>query len=381
MERLSSGAEQLLNEIIDHRSENGTCDLDYWKNRFETLETNFSLEVQVRSQFGTLHKEGMIDVQWASGIPYVLFVLDPGFAYFEYYMKGYTEQMRDVKVFVSYNQQSGSQFVDALEKKLDRKATLLRDKTHIEPWGSISGFMNSIRDQDFAVAVITDDYLRSQACMFEIATMMREKDWHKRIIPAVLDTAIYRRKIEYIDYWEDKKRQLEEKSKSVIGLSAIQALAKDAEEVSKISSEIPAFLTFVLDSNNPPIYLVLDEIEKRVLSSVGNATIIRDSEHESELLQIRGTLPNIAQELLVRASKAQKRIIFMQDLSGYYIGLDGEDGERLDNDRTAALWQDAVSKLQALKLIDQTDTLGHIFRLTHKGYEIADQLDVREQEQ
>ena len=376
MERLSSGAEHLLKEIIEHRSENGACDLDYWRIRFETLESNISLEVQVRSQFGTLHRKGMIDVQWASSIPYALFVLDPGFAYYENYMKGCAEQMGDVKVFVSYNQQSGSQFVDALEQKLEGKATLLRDKTRIETWGSISEFMYSIRDQDFAVAVITDAYLRSQACMFEIATMMREKDWQKRIIPAVLDTAIYKREIDYVAYWEEKKLQLEERSKSITGLSAIQALAKDAEEVSKISSEIPAFLTFILDSNNPPIYLVLDEIEKRVLSPVGKSTILRDSEHEPDLLQIRDVLPDIAQKLLVRASKAQKQIIFMQDLSGYFLGLDGEDGECLGNDRTVALWQDAISKLLALKLIGQADTQGQMFRLTRKGYEIADKLEL-----
>ena len=381
MERLSSGAEQLLKEIIEHRNENGACDLDYWRIRFEKLETNFSLEVRVRNQFGILHREGMIDVQWASDIPYTLFVLDPGLAYYENEMKGCTEHMEDVKVFVSYNQQSGSQFVDALQQKLEGKATLLRDKTHIESWGSISGFMHSIRDQDFAVAVINDSYLRSQACMFEIATMMREENWQKRVIPAVLDSTIYSRKLEYVEYWETKKRELEEKAKNVSGLSIIQALGKDAEEVNKICAEIGTFLTFVLDSKNPPIYSVLDEIEKRVLLSSRITPIPQEAKDKIESSRIREDLSNFAQQLLVKAGKAQKRIIFTQDMSGYSLGLDGENGERAFDDRTASLWQEAITKLQEFKLIEQTDSKGQIFRLTHRGYEMADKFEIQLQQQ
>ena len=119
MERLSSGAEQRLKDIFEHRLENGTCDLDYWSKRFKALESDFSLEMQVRSQFGTLREERMINVQWADNVPYILFILDHGFAYYERFLKGSVNLTSDVKIFASYNQESGSQFVDALEKKLD----------------------------------------------------------------------------------------------------------------------------------------------------------------------------------------------------------------------------------------------------------------------
>ncbi len=379
MERLSSGAEQLLKDIFEHRLENGTCDLDYWSKRFKALESDFSLEMQVRSQFGTLREERMINVQWADNVPYILFILDHGFAYYERFLKGSVNLTSDVKIFASYNQESGSQFVDALEKKLDGKATLIRDKTHLESWGSIFEFMRSIRDQDFAVAVITDPYLKSQACMYEIATMMREKDWQERLIPAVLDTSIYKRSIEYVDYWEGRKHELEEKSKNVSGLSIITTLAKNAKEINMITSEISDFLAFVLDSKNPPVYSVLDEIEQRVLSSAERKSIPEAPKDDIELKQAREKLSDYAQKLLVRAAKAQKRIMFMQDLCGYFLGLDGEEGERPSNDRTAALWIDAIKELQALKLIEATDMKRTIFQLTYRGYEIADKLDAQSQ--
>ena len=377
MERLSSGAEQLLRDIFDHRNEKGACDLTYWDKRFEELEANFDLEVQVRSQFGTLHDENMINVRWASNVPCALHILDRGFEYRERFLQGGDEKLSDVRVFVSYNQKTASGFADALEQKLKGKATVIRDKSGIKPWDSISDFMKSIREQDFAVAVITDAYLKSQACMYEVALMMRERDWQSRIIPAVLETDIYGRKLEYAEYWTKCKSELEERAKTINGLASVQALAKDVDQITKISSEISDFLAFVFDSNNPPIYIVLDEIEKRVLVSSGRQRIPKELHEKTEIYRVRENLSHFGQDLLVRAAKSEKRIMCMQDMSGYYIGLDGEEGERSSSDRKVALWKDAITKLEELKLIEQTDTKGQIFQVTNKGYEMASKIEVQ----
>ena len=376
MERLSSGAERLLRDIFEHRNEKGACDLSYWEKRFDDLESNFDLEVQVRSQFGTLHDEKMIDIRWASNVPYVLFILDRGFEYYERFLQGGDEQVSDVKVFVSYNQKTGSEFADALEQKLEGKATVVRDKSGIGSWGSITDFMHSIREQDFAVAVITDAYLKSQPCMFEVATMMRERNWRERVMPAVLETSIYGRKSEYVDYWSKQKTELEEKLKTLNGLEAIAAFGQDIDQIKKICAEISDFLAFVLDRKNPPIYIVLDEIEKRVLTASGRQRIPKELQEKTEVYHIREALSHFAQELLIKAAKAERRIIFMQDMSGFYIGLDGEEGDRTSSDRMAALWKDAIEKLKELKLIEQSDTNGQIYQLTNKGYEIAKKIEI-----
>lgn len=284
--------------------------------------------------------------------------------------------MSDVKVFVSYNQKTGSAFAEALERKLEGKATVIRDKTHIGPWGSISEFMKSIREQDFAVAVITDAYLKSQACMYEVAMMMREKNWQSRLIPAVLDTLIYGRQNDYTEYWAGKKHELENKAKTVSDLSVVQTLAKDADQINKICSEISDFLLFVLDSNNPPIFTVLDEIEKRVLSSSGTAKIPKELLEKTELYKVREALSRYAQELLVKAGKAEKQILFTQSMSGYHLGLNSEEGEMSANDRVIAIWKEAVSQLLEQKYIEQADTKGEVYRLTARGYEWAEKLEV-----
>ena len=380
MERLSSGAEQLLREILDHRLENGSCDLKYWEQRFVLLEPDYAQEELVRSQFATLEDGRMIAVLWGDNIPCELVVLDAGMAYYEKYIlqKHQGQGMHDVKVFVSYNQNSGSDFADALEKKLEGKALVIRDKNNIPAWGSISAFMKSIRDQDFAVAVVTDEYLKSQACMYEITTMIREKDWENRIIPAVLESSIYSKKLEYIQYWNAKKIEIEERVKAQNDLTTIQALNQDAERVSRINAEINTFLTFVLDRLNPPIYTVLDEIEKRVLSSPYADCIPQRLKEETEYTQIRESLSKMAKDLLLKAKKAQKKIVFGSDLSGYYIGLDGEKQEFASHteDRKVAEWKEAINKLIELQLIAQVDTKGQIYQLTSKGYNTADKIEI-----
>lgn len=382
MERLSSGAEQLLKDIFEHRLENGACDLEYWSKRFKELESDLSKDTQIRSQFGTLRRQDMIDVRWASDEPYILLILDNGFAYYERYLLPIRQeeqtQMYDVNVFVSYNQNTGSGFADALEKKLERKATVLRDKSNIPSWGSISDFMRSIREQDFVVAVITDAYLKSQACMYEIAMMLREHDWQNRIIPAVLETDIYGNKSEYVQYWAQKKQGLEDQIKQAKDLSEVQIHAQDIEQISKISAEISSFLAFILDRKNPPIYTVLDEIEKRVLSSAPPSVLPTEFLEKTEVYRVRQKLSKKAELLLIRAAKAQKRILFIQNMSGCSLGLDGEDGEQSSNDRIIAQWEEMISQLKSLGFIEQADIAGRLYKLTNKGYQIADKLEIEQ---
>lgn len=68
-------------------------------------------------------------------------------------------------VFISYKRDK-SEVVNELEKQIDGRADVKRDTKEIGAWESITAFMNSIRKQDFAILVISDNYLKSVACIF-----------------------------------------------------------------------------------------------------------------------------------------------------------------------------------------------------------------------
>jgi len=81
MKRLTKKAEELLGEILEHRLENGNCDTDYWRDRFE--EYSVSEDAIIRSLFKELREAGMISVSWYDDYPAVLMLLGNGVSYFE----------------------------------------------------------------------------------------------------------------------------------------------------------------------------------------------------------------------------------------------------------------------------------------------------------
>ena len=81
MNYLSKRAELLLSEILEHRDENGNCDTNYWKNRFEGLSV--AEDALLRSLFKELRENEMISTGWADNHPYILLLLAKGLSYFE----------------------------------------------------------------------------------------------------------------------------------------------------------------------------------------------------------------------------------------------------------------------------------------------------------
>jgi hypothetical protein len=70
----------------------------------------------------------------------------------------------------------------------------------------------------YVIVVISDKYLRSKNCMFEIYEIMKnnDQDIGKRIFPVVLpDARIYdeTQLLNYYGYWEEKDRLLQEEIK------------------------------------------------------------------------------------------------------------------------------------------------------------------------
>lgn len=59
-------------------------------------------------------------------------------------------------VFISFNNKYRD-FVDCLEERLSKEANVLRYEDQIPAWGSFVSFMDTIKEQDFAVLVISDE--------------------------------------------------------------------------------------------------------------------------------------------------------------------------------------------------------------------------------
>ncbi len=126
------------------------------------------------------------------------------------------------EVFVSYawNPESCA-IVDRLEQALDNQGIrLIRDREEVRYKDSIRDFMRRIGQGKCVVVVISEKYLKSENCMFEMVEVEKAHGLRERIFPIVLpDANIYKAtgRIRYVQHWEEEIRQLDEALKTVRG--------------------------------------------------------------------------------------------------------------------------------------------------------------------
>jgi internalin A len=131
---------------------------------------------------------------------------------------------RDVQpekeIYISYAWGGESENIaNRLDEAFKEKGIkIIRDKRDLGFKGRIKEFMERIGRGKCVVVVISNKYLESRNCMFELMQIAKSGDFYGRIFPVVLDDAkIYlpEERIEYVKYWEKKKKTLDDKMKSV----------------------------------------------------------------------------------------------------------------------------------------------------------------------
>lgn len=176
---------------------------------------------------------------------------------------------RDKTVFLSYNWHDGGT-ADKIDKHLSRTPgiSVKRDVRDIGAWKSIRDFMKSIRQQDYAVLLISDSYLKSKNCMFEVTEVMKEQRYGDRIFPAVVERGIYNPlvRVEYIKYWQQECDKLETAVKE-IDIAYAAEPAADLKRYKNIAASMGEFLDMVTDMNNPDIQEIEVQIEKAILKN------------------------------------------------------------------------------------------------------------------
>lgn len=182
---------------------------------------------------------------------------------------GTERKSNDKTIFLSYNWHDG-EIADRIDRYLSKLhgITVKRDVRDIGSWKSIREFMEGIRQQDYAVLIVSDSYLKSKNCMFEVTEMMKEREYADRIFPAVVETGIYDPLVRagYINYWQKECDKLEAAVKGLDPANAVE-LTADLKRFKNIVSSVGEFLSLVADRNNPDIREVEVQIEKAVLKS------------------------------------------------------------------------------------------------------------------
>lgn len=383
--------EQLIFEVLSTLMETPSISIPHFTEKLginkEKLYSIFEIldsENYARNlKFARGGKGSKIQVAWYDTV----IITDKGIKFIKEYRKAHSNtKIRGPihpcgtpTVFISYNW-SNSDFVDEIEISLTGKAEVQRDKSGIKSWGSITDFMKSIRQQDFAILVISDAYLKSSACLYEVVQLMKDDGWNDKTMHVVLDDAksIYEAlgQADYIKYWDEKCESLKQK---ITGLppAATTKLNEELNKSNTILLRIGDFMSKVADANNPPLNKVIAEIQKRVMANMflpaTSKTVLSPSLPSGT--RRSDSLSKEATELLLSACEDKHGVILkVRTLSGLSVDANGRNFVSSQERREEARWEAAVDELQKRGLIRATNYKNEVFEITSSGFDAADQI-------
>jgi len=169
------------------------------------------------------------------------------------------------RIFLSYcwDDTERANTIDAYLK--EKGIIVTRDIRGVDTWQSLKDFMQTIRNNDFAVLLISDAYLKSVNCMYEVLEIMKEQKYRTRIFPAIIDSAIYStdKQIEYVQHWENRVATLKGNLASLEYTNGL-ALGYELKKVEDISRSVAEFLHTISDMKNPMIDDVAEAIYEKL---------------------------------------------------------------------------------------------------------------------
>jgi len=159
-----------------------------------------------------------------------------------------------LEIFVSYAWGGESEIiVNDIDKTLfSKNIEIIRDKRDFGFKGMITDFMNKIGKGKAIIVVISDKYLKSPYCMYELLEIYRNLKFQERIFPIVIsDAKIFEPipRLQYLKYWQDKKNELDEAIKS-FGTDAITVIGDDYKTYKKIFDNFGEIVNVLKDINS-----------------------------------------------------------------------------------------------------------------------------------
>lgn len=174
-------------------------------------------------------------------------------------------------LFISYSE-CDTPIVDIIENKLLER---LENKIKISRYiglkykDSFKAFMDTIQEHDFVLTVVSDTYLRRQACMYEVGEIIKDHHYKNRLlfivlsenerkfygdnVPEKIEPDIYRgaeSRLEYIEFWKRKFEKLQEKINNIGDYEATSEATKDLKVIGQIyRKDMGEFLQFLADEN------------------------------------------------------------------------------------------------------------------------------------
>lgn len=141
----------------------------------------------------------------------------------------------DKRIFLSYCQKNKNE-ADEIDTAFSEKGIeLTRDERDLKYRQSLKEFMKEIREHDFAILLISHEYLTTENCMYEFLQVLKEKDFENKMLPIIMIEDFFNSdlKITCIKYWKEKKQNISNKIKELVKDDMEEYIGEYAETLRK----------------------------------------------------------------------------------------------------------------------------------------------------
>jgi len=269
------------------------------------------------------------------------------------------EKIKQPSLFMSYCW-AESEIAEKIYKDLVQiGVSILKDNHQLEYKDSIKAFMNSIRDSDYAMILISDDYLKSKNCIYELLQLLKESEYKNKILPIIIEgTKIYSAsdRIRYIKYWEQKCEELKRDIGTINPVNSIGVIS-DLKLFTEISQNIGEFLNEIGDM----LHISLNKLQETHYKAILEKIRFEDISFAVTLMAIAGT-EDLEQREIMLDHYAKK-----YPLNSYYYSIKAGT-----NSMAKRYTQATLNYLEALKLnpenVEALNNLGLIYHDVNKDF-------------
>lgn len=205
------------------------------------------------------------------------------------------EQIRNAEtqeknLFLSYCQKDSdiaNLIEDGLAPHISGKAKISRDIRDVEYHESFKKFMQTIEIHDFVIMLVSDHYLKSRNCMFEVLEVIKDSQFQKKLAFIVLsddDIQYYQdqtissvgAKIYSLEgqtayglYWTRVEKELQEQIEALGDPTRAIHQIKEKRIVQRILLDLPEFMEFIKDAKGLPLSEHIDTEFKDIVKFMG----------------------------------------------------------------------------------------------------------------
>ena len=195
--------------------------------------------------------------------------------------------MERLKVFLSYSW-NDKDIADVIDKDFSCVGIkLIRDIRDLKYLGSIRDFVPTKRKADYSICIISDTFLKSLNCMWEMMDLWKKDVFDEQICPIIKDASIFDDDliVNYIKYWEQECKNINTKMDSVSNMNRM-GFNDDLEKCTLVSMYISQFLHSLKGKKN----VMYSEIEKEGLRAYSTTIFIRIGIQPSDNIEILSQL-------------------------------------------------------------------------------------------